>query len=133
VPAFTGFPDQFDQGQAIALGPQVSQETSRDEKSRESVHIGMFFDQLPIEPSEFVVVAIGIVIALLRAPDLVAHQYHGHPHREYGGGKKILNLPVSKFLYCSVIGRPFDAPVAAAVVVFTIAAFLAIRLVVFFR
>ena len=44
----------------------------------ETKNIGVLFQEAPVEPADFVVLAVGVVIALLGAPHLVAHQQHRH-------------------------------------------------------
>ena len=61
--------------EGVFYGPQSA---GRTEKAHETVQLGMFFHQRPVEPAKFVVVAIGVVIAILGAPHFVAHQDHGH-------------------------------------------------------
>ena len=38
---------------------------------------GFPFHVMPVEPADFVVLAVGVVVASLGAADLVAHQQHG--------------------------------------------------------
>ena len=52
---------------------------SRDELEEGLVAIAHLF---PVHPGQLVVLAIGVVVAGLRAPDLVAHQQHGRSLRE---------------------------------------------------
>ena len=47
-----------------------------------TMHIRVLFDQRPVEPTGLVVLAIGVVVAALRAPHFVAHQRSSaHPAR----------------------------------------------------
>ena len=55
----------------------IAQEAARDQQLDEAVKIGVALDERPIEPTGFVVLAVGVVVAVLRAPDLVAHHDHG--------------------------------------------------------
>ncbi len=50
----------------------------------------------PVEPADFVVLAIGVVVAVLGAPDLVAHQDHRRTQRQEGDGEEVLDLPIAE-------------------------------------
>ena len=72
----------------------------------------------PVEPADLVVLAVGVVVAALRAPDLVAHQQH----RRAGGdssvsAKKFFTCRLRRRLDRRVLGRPLDAAVPALVLV----------------
>ena len=42
----------------------------------ETMDVSMLFDQAPVEPANFVVLAIRIVVAVLRAAEFIARQNH---------------------------------------------------------
>ena len=48
--------------------------------------------QFPIEPTDLIVLAVGVVVALLGAPCFVAHQQHGGALREQEQGEAVFNL-----------------------------------------
>ena len=56
----------------------------------------MFGQQVPVEPTRVVVLAIGVIVAALTTPHLIAHNKHGHTHRQHTGSEKVLHLPVAK-------------------------------------
>ena len=85
---------------------------------------------VPVEPADLVVLAIGVVVAALRAPDLVAHQQHRRPEREQGQGQEVLDLAVAQRLDGGIVGRPFDAAIPAEVVVGAVAVVFAVCFVV---
>jgi len=87
-------------------------------------------EQCPVEPGTLVVVAVQVVVAGLGAPDLVAHQDHGHAYREQSDGEEVLHLLVSELFHRRIFGRAFDAAVPAPVVVRAVAVALAVVLVV---
>src|SRR5579883_678950 len=97
----------------------------------EAEQVPVFLRQRPVEPADRVVLAVGIVIALLRAPDFVA----GYKHRNAAGqqerGGEVPDLPVAEGLDGGVAGNALHAAVPAQVVVDAVAIALAIRLVVF--
>src|SRR5215469_15599525 len=94
------------------------------------MYISVLRDQRPIKPTGLVVLAIGVVIATLCAPDLVTHRNHRQTQREHGHGQKVLYLPVSYFFYLGVIRWAFDPPVVAPVVVGAILVGFTVRLIV---
>src|SRR5256885_4527452 len=48
-------------------------------------------EQRPVEPADLVVLTIGVVVAALSAPHLVAHEHHGHPRGEHRHGEEVLD------------------------------------------
>ena len=85
---------------------------------------------VPVEPGRFVVLAVGVVVAALRAAHLVAHQQHRRPDREQRQRQEVLHLAVAQPLHRGIVGGPLDAAVPAQVVVRSVAVALAVRLVV---
>src|SRR5207245_6430169 len=82
------------------------------------------------EPAGLVILTIGVVVAGLRAPHLVAHEHHGHPRGQHGHGEEVLHLPRSQRVDVTILRRAFHATVPASVVVGAVAIVLAVRLVV---
>ena len=74
--------------------------------------------------------AVGVVVAALRAPDLVAHQQHRRPHREHRQRQEVLHLAVAQPFHRGIVGRSFDATVPAQVVGGAIEIVVTVRLVV---
>src|SRR4029077_11736328 len=95
------------------------------------VHIGVLGEQRPVKPIVLVIMAVGIVIAPLGAPDFVAHQDHRQPNGQQGGSQEVFHLPVPKLLHRRVIRGTLDAAVPASVVVSPIPIVFAVLLVVF--
>ena len=56
----------------------VSNHAPLNEHLHETKDIGMLGQQIPIQPTGVVVLAVGVVVATLRTPRLVAHYEHGH-------------------------------------------------------
>src|SRR5512139_466159 len=73
-------------------------------------------DVLPVEPGNLVVLAIGVVVALLRTSELVATEQHGNALREKEGGEDVALLARAEGVHAWIVGRPFDAAVPRAVV-----------------
>src|SRR5215467_8158164 len=94
------------------------------------MYISVLRNQRPIKPTGLVVLAIGVVITTLCAPDLVPHRNHRQTQREHGHGQKVLYLPTSYFFNLWVVRWAFDTPVVAPVVVGAILVGLAVQLIV---
>src|SRR4029453_11535737 len=94
------------------------------------MHVVVPFEQRPVEPGRFVVVTVRVIVAALRAPDLVAHQEHRRPYREQAQRKEVLNLTIAELLDRRVFGRSLDAAVPTQVVIRAVAVPLPIAFVV---
>src|SRR5215510_5168203 len=130
MPDFERLPDELVQREAFEIRLLIHQQPSCIEQGCEPMYISVFHDQRPIKPTGLVVLAIGVVITTLCAPDLVTHQNHRQTQREHGHGQKVLYLPVSYLFYLGVIRWAFNTPVAASVVVGAILVGFAVQLVV---
>ena len=71
----------------------------------------------PVEPSQRAVVAIGVVVAELRAADLVAHQQHRNPLAEEEQGQGVPDLPPSQGVDLRIVRLAFDAAVPGVIFV----------------
>ena len=130
VPGPVRLPQEGVEAHALTLVLHVPQRSPRGQQAHEAVDVGVLLQERPVEPGGRVVVAVGVVVALLRAPDLVPHQDHGHAQRHQRESQVILHLAVAQPLDLGVLGRAFDAAVPAPVVVGAVAVVLAVRLVV---
>ena len=52
--------------------------------------------QLPVEPGQLVVLAVGVVVAVLRVAQLVAAAEHRHALREQQRGHEVALLPLAQ-------------------------------------
>src|SRR5262249_8972083 len=86
--------------------------------------------KIPVEPADLVVLAIGVVVAALRPPQLVAAQQHRPSRGEEERGQEVAHLPLAQRDDLRIVGRALDAVVPAAVVVASVPVLLAVRLVV---
>ena len=94
------------------------------------MQVGVLLKQRPIQPIGFVVVAVSVVVAVLRAPDLISHQNHGKPEREQRNGHEILHLTVPEPFDFDIRGWSLDATVPAPIVIATVTVLLTICLIV---
>src|ERR1700685_2349127 len=95
------------------------------------MHIRVLRDQRPIEPIRLVVMTVGIVIAMLRSPNLIAHREHRQTKRKRGDGEKVLHLTVPESFGCRIIRRTLDTTVPTSIIISAVAVVFAVGLVVF--
>ena len=86
--------------------------------------------QPPLVPGELVVLAPGVVVAVLRAAELVAAEQHRHALGEEQRGEEVALLAPAQRVDLGVVGLALDAAVPRAVVVGAVAVVLAVGLVV---
>ena len=102
-----------------------------DHQFPEAEQLAVFFQQWPVEPTDFVVLAIGVVVALLGAPDFVARETMGMPWASSRMAAKLRICRLAKGLDGRVVGVAFDAAIPAEIVVDAVAVLLAVGLIVF--
>ena len=90
----------------------------------------LFRAHRPVHPGDLVVLAVGVVVASLGAPDLVAGQQHRDALRQQQRGEEVALLPRPQREHRLVVGRALDAAVPGPVVVAAVPAVLAVGLVV---
>src|SRR5579872_1615971 len=56
--------------------------TKGDHAPGKAVNLLMLFQTAPVNPARFVVLAVGVVVAALRAAKFVAAEQHRHPARD---------------------------------------------------
>src|SRR5271157_2451714 len=108
----------------------VPHHTTLDQQLHEAEDVGVFGQQIPVEPTRIVVLAVGVIVAALTTLHLVAHNKHGHTHRKHGGGEKVLYLPVAQPFYCGIVRWTFEAAIPASVVLAAVAVVFTIFFVV---
>ena len=129
MPGPVRLPQEGVEAHALTLMLHVPQRSPRGQKAHETMDIGVLLQERPVEPGGGVVVAVGVVVALLRAPDLIPHQDHRDSQRHQGESQAILHLAITQPFDLRVLGRAFDSAVPAPVVVGAIAVVLAVGLV----
>ena len=65
----------------------------------------------PVEPADFVVLSIGVVVAALRTLAFVARKHHRRSLREQKRREEIAHLPVAQCDDAGIVGRTFRAAV----------------------
>ena len=105
--------------------------TQRDQLPDESEQDAVFRRQIPLVPTEFVVLAIGVVITLLSPPDFISPAEHGHPLRQQQRGQHIPLLLETQIQNRAIVGRAFDTTIPTEVVIVTVLVALTVGLVMF--
>src|SRR5215813_11249624 len=95
------------------------------------MHVSVLLDEGPVKPTGLIVLAIGVVVTTLRAPDFVPHQNHRQPQRKHCHRQKVLHLPVSQLLDIGIIRGTLETRVPASVVIAAIPVVFAVWFVVF--
>src|SRR5260370_20959788 len=75
---------------------------------------------MPIDPGNLVVLAVGVVVAALRAPEFVAGLQHGHALRKEQRRQYIAQLPLSQLDDGGIVRKALDSAIPAQIVVVTI-------------
>src|SRR5258708_27227436 len=75
---------------------------------------------MPINPGNLVVLAVGVVVAALRAPEFVAGLQHGHARRKQQRRRYIAQLPLSQLADGGIVRNALDSAIPAQIVVVTI-------------
>ncbi len=101
-----------------------------DRLAREAVDFAPALQERPVEPARLVVLAVRVVVAPLRAAELVAAEHHGHALRSHEHGPEVLHLALPEGDHEGVLGLALGAAVPTEVVVHAVAVALAVVLVV---
>src|SRR5262249_19254527 len=108
-------------------------ETEPDESSREVAQALARLRGGPGEPGELAVLAIGVVVAALTPPQLVAAREHGHALGEEEGGEEAPLPPLAERAHGGIGGGAFATVVGGVVLVAAVAIVLPVRLVALLR
>ena len=86
---------------------------------------------VPVEPTDLIVLAVGVVITVLRAAHLITAEQHRNALREKEGRDEVSLHSFARAKDAYRLGWTFGAPVAAVVVVRPVLIVFAVRLVEF--
>ena len=114
----------------IFAGKQVTSQSAINKVFAETVNIVMDGEQVPVKPAQLVVLAIGIIVAVLSPAHFVAHEQHGGAESEQRHRQEILQLPVSDAFDYRIITWTFDSAVPAQVVIAAITVVFPVGLIV---
>src|ERR1700760_511774 len=87
---------------------------------------------LPIDPTDLIVLAISIVVALLRSTELVPRKDHGRPLGKHQSSEKVSLLPFTQRQDVCLLRHSFDSVVPPIVMRGTVLAVFSVGLVMFF-
>jgi hypothetical protein len=73
----------------------------------------MLFKVVPINPTGFIVLTIGVIIAALCPPEFIAAKQHRHTARNQQGQQEILDLAFPDDLDADIVRRSFDSIIPA--------------------
>src|SRR5262249_36862617 len=85
----------------------------------------------PIDPRNFVVLAIGVVVTALSSSQFVTGEDHGGALRQHQAYQYVALLTGAQRIDCGVLGRPLNSAIPRSIVTLAIAILFAVRLVVF--
>src|SRR4030067_1857240 len=92
--------------------------------------ISLSLDILPVEPAQLIILAVGIVIAVLRAANFISHQDHRRTLGDQQDGEKILKLLHPQTLNRWIIGGSFITTIPAEIMIAPILIVLTVQFVV---
>src|SRR2546426_588091 len=95
--------------------------TEFDHSAPESVCILVLSHEIPIKPTDFVILTVGVVVALLRAPDFISGKDHRYASREHQNGSEIFDLTLAQRFDRRIGCIALDSAVPAQVVVDAVA------------
>src|ERR1700704_2577134 len=84
----------------------------------------------PIAPSDGIVLAVGIVVAVLAVADFVSRQEQRHTLRQHEARQQIAAHLTSHLHDIGIVGRAFDAAIRAVIFIGAVTVVLAVRLIV---
>ena len=91
---------------------------------------GVLLRERPVDPGDLVVLAVGVVVAALRARELVAGEQHRRSLRQQQRREQVAHLPSAQLVDSRVVGLAFDAAIPRAIVGVAVVVVLAVRFVV---
>src|SRR6266496_2735716 len=104
--------------------------TERDHQFEEPEQTGVLLYQLPIEPTDLVILAVGIVIALLRSSNFITGKDHRNALRKHKYGHTILDLTLAQGPNCCIIRLPFHATIPTHIIIAAIPVVFTVGLIV---
>jgi hypothetical protein len=131
MPSLGCFSDQLIEVLARVLRVVISQYATRNKQFYKAMDLSMLFEQTPVKPARFIIVAVIVVVANLGATNFIAHENHRHANGQQGDRQEVLDLFVPKFLDRWIIGWTFNATIPALVVVCPISIMIVIRFIMF--
>src|SRR5581483_1088769 len=104
--------------------------SQRNHTLRECEQIAIDVRRVPVDPADFVILTIRVVIPLLTMTDRISRQHHGHALRQEKRCQKISFLPRTQRIYLRIIGWPLNPAIPAAIVVGSVSIVFSVGLIV---
>ena len=104
--------------------------TELDHPFPESEDLPIPIDEIPVHPADFVILAIRIVVAHLRAPDFIAREDHRNAAGKHKKRYENFDLTFAQRLNRGAVGLAFDATIPAEVIVDAVPIVFSITLIV---
>ena len=101
-----------------------------DQSRGECGQLGEGLGAFPVDPGQRVVLAVGVVVAILSAAEFITAEQHRHALGEEEGGQQVAFLPLPERQYRWVLRGAFDPAVPGPVVIAAVTVVLAVGLVV---
>ena len=117
-------------GVELLLTQHRMRSTKGDHAASEARNLPVLFQTVPVIPARFIVLAIGVVVASLRAAKFVAAEQHRNSPRNEQSQQEVLDLAFSQSLDPSVRRRAFEAVVLTEVGVGPVTIVFSILLIV---
>ncbi len=103
-----------------------------DHALHEGQQVTIFRLQIPVQPADFVVLAVGVVVSRLSMPDCVPRIQHGYALRKQKRCQQIPLLLGAQSLDVGIVGGALYSAIPAAIVIVAVAIAFAVGLVMFF-
>ena len=101
-----------------------------DRFPREAEDLVVSLEEAPIVPGKLIVLTVGVVVAVLRAPELVAPEQHGNAAGQEERGEHVFYFAPSRFLNHWVVGGSLYAIIRAEILIRAVAILLAVCFIV---
>ena len=115
MPFDAGLAEILFQSYPATLDSMIEVETDTNHMLYEPYYLCIGGTKIPVEPTGFIVLAVGVVVSLLRTPNFISHQQHRCSNREESECEEVLDLLYSQSLDVRVGRWTFDAAVPAEI------------------
>ena len=102
-----------------------------DQISAKPDHLFILLHRRPVQPTDLVVLAISVVVAMLGSPEFITSDQHRYALRQHQCRQHIFDLTLPHFVNDRLVGWAFDAKVIAEIIVVTVAVVFTISQIVF--
>src|SRR5262245_61634707 len=96
---------------------------------KKTMNIGVLIYKAPIEPADFIVLSVGIIVSFLSPKHFVTHEKHRCPDCYKQNTDEVLSLPISQLIDNRIVCWAFDSTVPAEVGIGAVTIFLTIRFI----